>query len=110
MQDLIDPKGAPGRAAAHVMYALYAVALLTALPLLAGVVVAYLARGSADPVYRSHLTWGIRTFWWALLWLIIGTILVVVLIGYAILGILWLWTAYRVIKGWLRLADNLAIG
>jgi len=110
MADLVERNPAPGRAAAHVMYALYAVALFTALPLIAGVVVAYLGRGGADPVYRSHLTWGIRTFWWALLWLIVGSILVVVLVGYLILGLLWLWTAYRVIKGWLRLADNVAIG
>jgi len=110
MADLVERNPAPGRAAAHVMYALYAVALFTALPLIAGVVVAYLGRGGADPVYRSHLSWGIRTFWWALLWLIVGSILVVVLIGYLILGLLWLWTAYRVIKGWLRLADGVAMG
>jgi uncharacterized membrane protein len=104
------PDAAPGRAAAHVMYALYAVALFTALPLLAGVVVAYVGRGGADPVYRTHLGWGIRTFWWALLWLVVGTILTVVLVGYVILGLLWLWTAYRTVRGWLRLADNLPIG
>jgi uncharacterized membrane protein len=110
MGALIDPKAAPGRAAAHVMYALYAIALFTALPLLAGVVVAYLGRGGADPLYRSHLSWGIRTFWWALLWLVVGTVLTIVLVGYAILAVLWLWTAYRTIRGWLRLADGLAMG
>jgi uncharacterized membrane protein len=110
MAELTDPRAAPGRAAAHVMYALYAIALFTALPLLAGVIVAYVGRGSADALYRSHLSWGIRTFWWALLWLVIGTILTLVLIGYAILAILWLWTAYRTIRGWLRLADGLAMG
>lgn len=110
MADPIERNAAPGRAAAHVMYALYAVALFTALPMLAGVVVAYLGRGDADPVYKSHLSWGIRTFWWALLWFIVGAVLVVVLVGYLILGLVWLWTAYRVIRGWLRLADNVAIG
>ncbi len=110
MTEVIGRGAAPGRAAAHVMYALYAVALFTALPLLAGVIVAYLGRGGAEPLYRSHLTWGIRTFWWALLWLVIGTILTLVLVGYAILALLWLWTAYRTVRGWLRLADGLAIG
>ena len=110
MSDLITPNAAPGRTAAHVVYALYAIALFTALPLLAGVIVAYFARNGADPVYRSHLGWSIRTFWWALLWLIIGTVLTIILIGYAILGLLWLWTAYRIVRGWLRLADNLPIG
>ena len=110
MAELIGPNAAPGRAAAHVMYALYAVALFTALPFFAGVIVAYLGRSGADAVYRSHLTWGIRTFWWALFWFIIGAVLSLILIGYAILAILWLWTAYRVIRGWLKLADGLSIG
>lgn len=110
MADVLVPNAAPGRTAAHVMYALYAVALFTALPFFAGVIVAYIGRSGSTEIYRSHLTWGIRTFWWALLWFVIGMILVVVLVGYLILGILWLWTAYRVIRGWLRLADGLSIG
>lgn len=110
MPELITRNAAPGRAAVHVVYALYTIALFTALPLLVGVIVAYIARGGAESVYRSHLSWSISTFWWALLWLIIGTVLTIVLIGYAILALLWLWTAYRIIRGWLRLADNLPIG
>lgn len=106
---MIAPNAAPGRTAAHVMYALYAIALFTALPFFAGVIVAYLGRSAADAVYRSHLTWGIRTFWWTMLWFVIGAVLSLVLIGYVILAILWLWTAYRVIRGWLRLADGLSI-
>lgn len=109
MTALTDPNAAPGRAAAHLMYALYAVALLTALPFFIGVIVAYVGRGSAAPLYRTHLSWGIRTFWWALFWFIVGAVLAVVLIGYAILAVVWLWAAYRVIRGWLRLADGLAI-
>ena len=110
MAELIGPYAAPGRAAAHVMYALYAIALFTALPFFAGVIVAYVGRSGSGEIYRSHLTRGIRTFWWARLWFIIGAILSLVLIGYAILAILWLWTAYRVIRGWLRLADGLPMG
>jgi uncharacterized membrane protein len=110
MGAVITPNPAPGRAAAHVMYALYAIALFTALPFFVGVIVAYFGRGGAETVYRSHLSWGIRTFWWALFWFVIGAVLSLVLIGYVILAILWLWTAYRVIRGWLRLADGLPIG
>ena len=110
MAEVIGPNAAPGRAAAHAMYALYAVALFTALPFFAGVVIAYVGRPGAEPLYRTHLTWGIRTFWWALFWFIIGAILSLILIGYVILAILWLWTAYRVVRGWLRLADSLSIG
>ena len=52
----------------------------------AGVIVAYIGRSETGEIYRSHLTWGIRTFWWALLCFIIG-------------AVLWLWTAYRTIRG-----------
>jgi uncharacterized membrane protein len=86
------------------------VALFTALPFFAGVIVAYIGRGGAEPLYRTQLTWGIRTFWWALFWFVVGSILTIILIGWAILGLLWLWTAYRTIRGWLRLADGLPIG
>jgi uncharacterized membrane protein len=40
----------------------------------------------------------------------VGSILTIILIGWAILGLLWLWTAYRTIRGWLRLTDGLPIG
>lgn len=109
MADRIGENAAPGRAAAHLMYALYAVALFTALPMFAGVIIAYVGRGSAEPVYRSHLDWGITTFWVALLIGIIGFVLLFILIGYLVLGLLWLWTAYRIIRGWLRLLDNSGI-
>ncbi len=109
MAGRIEGEAAPGRAAAHLMYALYAVALFTALPMLAGVVVAYIGRGDAAPVYRSHLDWGITTFWVALVIGIIGFILLFILVGYLVLGLLWLWTAYRIARGWLRLLDGRAI-
>ncbi len=109
MADLIGENAAPGRAAAHLMYALYAVALFTALPMFAGVIIAYIGRGSAEPIYRSHLSWGITTFWVALVIGIIGFVLLFILIGYLVLGLLWLWTAYRIIRGWLRLLDNRGI-
>jgi uncharacterized membrane protein len=104
------PEGATrrdGRGAAHVMYALYAASVVTALPMLAGVVVAYLGRADArGTIYRSHLDWGIRTFWWTLLFTVIGLVLTLILIGWVILGALWLWFVYRTVRGWLRLIDE----
>ena len=65
--------------------------------------------GGAEPVYRSHLDWGITTFWVALVIGIIGFVLLFILIGWLVLGLLWLWTAYRIVRGWLRLLDNRGI-
>jgi uncharacterized membrane protein len=96
-----------GRAAAHIMYALYAASIVTAVPMLIGAIVAYLGRRDArGTIYAGHLTWGIRTFWWTLLWVIVGTILTLVLIGWLILGLVWLWFVYRTVRGWLLLFDD----
>ncbi|MBS0313014.1 MAG: hypothetical protein JSS05_02350 [Proteobacteria bacterium] len=102
----------------HVTYALYALGLLTGgLGALAGLIVAYIKRDDVAGTYlRSHMDWLIRTFWWSLLWgaLVVVFVFVTLFIGAFVawipLGILWLWGLYRVIKGWLRLADKRAVG
>lgn len=74
-----------------------------------GAIVAYVARGDAESLYRTHLTYCIHTFWWTLLWGVVGTITTFILVGWAILGVLWLWNAWRITKGWLRLLDTRAV-
>jgi len=100
--------GHAGRAAAHAMYALYAVSLFTGVPMFIGAIIAYVGRGDARPLYRTHLSWGITTFWVTLIIGIIGFLLTFVVIGWLVLGVLWLWTAYRIIRGWMRLIDERA--
>ena len=98
----------------HVTYALFALGLLTGgLIAVAGLIVAYIKRDDAAGTYlASHYGWLIRTFWWSLLWGALICVFVVLTIGIGLLvawipaGILWIWHAYRVIKGWLRLADK----
>lgn len=55
---------------------------------------------------ESHFRWQIRTFWFCLLWGLIGAFLSVVLIGYFILLANGLWVIYRIAKGWINVADN----
>ena len=98
----------------HVTYALFALGLLTGgLIAVAGLIVAYIKRDDAAGTYlASHYGWLIRTFWWSLLWGALICVFVVLTIGIGLLvawipaGILWIWHAFRVIKGWLRLADK----
>lgn len=102
------------RIAAHVVYALYAASLLTAVPALLGVVLAHLKRADVnDSWLESHAIWQIRTFWIMLISSIISAVLTAtfVLIPLAVLlsGLTWLWFAYRTIKGWIRLNDNAPI-
>ena len=81
------------------VYILYLVSLLTGITALVGLIMAYIAQGDADDVDASHYRFLIRTFWIGLLFSIIGGILMVVLIGFAILIFTLVWFIIRMVKG-----------
>lgn len=97
------------RNVATAVYALQAVGVLVpvVLPWIVGVVLDYIKRDDARGTWvESHFTWQIRTFWWSLLWGIIGGILLLVLIGWLVLAATAVWIIYRIVKGWLRLTER----
>ncbi len=90
-----------------VVYALQALSFFWGVPALVAVVINYLKRDDArGTVYESHFDWQIRSFWWGLLWSVIGLLLAVVLVGFLVMFIAWIWMVYRVVKGWLKLTDG----
>jgi uncharacterized membrane protein len=90
-----------------VVYILQALSFFFGLTAIVGVVINYVKREDvAGTVYQSHFDWQIRTFWWGLLWALLGFILAFVLVGFAIMFVAWVWAIYRVVKGWLKLNDN----
>ena len=92
-----------------VIYALQALGLLlpVVLPWIVGVVIDYVKREDARGTWlESHFRWQIRTFWWSLLWAVIGGILLIVLVGWLVLAVAGVWVLYRIVKGWLRLAEQ----
>ena len=92
---------------AQVVYALQAASFLVGLSLIAGIIVNYVKREDvAGTLYESHFNWQIRTFWWSLLWGVVGAILCVIVIGFAVLAADAIWFLYRVIKGWIRLSEG----
>ncbi|MDQ2069978.1 DUF4870 family protein [Natronospira bacteriovora] len=94
--------------ACHIVYALYAVSLFSGVPAFIGVIVAHLQNGKVvSGLTASHLRWQIRTFWWSVLWLLIGLALTPILIGWGVLFLNWLWFLYRTARGWLRLMDRI---
>ncbi|MEA3411751.1 MAG: hypothetical protein U9R74_09450 [Pseudomonadota bacterium] len=98
---------ATGRTLAHVVYALQAVALVTGIPMLIGVIVNYVTRGEVRGSWiDSHYSWQIRTFWYSLLWTVLGTLTIVILVGYLVLTLAYLWLVYRIILGWIKLANS----
>lgn len=97
------------RNVATAVYALQAVGVLVpvVLPWIVGVVIDYIKRDDARGTWvESHFTWQIRTFWWSLLWAVIGGILLLVLIGWLVLAATAVWIIYRIVKGWLRLTER----
>ncbi|CAN0618098.1 conserved protein of unknown function [Burkholderia multivorans] len=96
------------RTLTHVLYALYAVHWLTGgVTGLIAIIINYVKRAdAAGTPYDVHFEWQIRTFWRALIAYVIGIALLVVGVGFLVLGAVWIWTLYRIIKGWLYLNDN----
>lgn len=91
----------------HLVYALQALGFFTLVTPLIGVIVNYVKlEDAAGGVCQSHFRWQIRTFWWMLLWTLLGVLTWVVLIGQAVLLASAVWYLYRIIKGWLRLLDG----
>ena len=92
---------------ATVVYALQAAGFFVGITWLVAVIVDYVKREDAVGSWlESHFRWQIRTFWWGLLWGVLGGILVLVLIGWLVLAANAVWIIYRIVKGWLRLAER----
>jgi uncharacterized membrane protein len=92
---------------AQAVYILYALSWFAGITAIAGVMIDYIKREEAVGTWlESHFRWQIRTFWFGLLWAVIGAITYLLLIGMAILFANFCWIIYRVIKGWLYLNDG----
>ncbi|MCU7796750.1 MAG: hypothetical protein KZQ75_06435 [Candidatus Thiodiazotropha sp. (ex Myrtea spinifera)] len=92
-----------------VIYALQAASLLIGITFLVAVIINYVKRQDVQGTFlESHFTWQIKTFWYGLLWGIIGLITVFIVVGYFILLANTIWVIYRIVKGWLRLTDDKA--
>jgi uncharacterized membrane protein len=90
-----------------VTYILYALSAFTGVTAIVAIVINYVKReDAAGTVYESHFTWQIRTFWWSLLWAVIGMALSFVLIGIPILIADGIWVIYRIVKGFLYWNDG----
>jgi uncharacterized membrane protein len=118
MNDIVDAIPSPSGKTAEelaglknitmVVYALQALSFLWGVTAIIGIVINYVKRDDAvGTIYESHFDWQIRTFWWGLLWGVVGcaTILLAGL-GFLVLFAAWVWAIYRVIKGWLKLNEG----
>ncbi|MFQ3623538.1 MAG: DUF4870 domain-containing protein [Acetobacteraceae bacterium] len=101
-----DERERRARTVALAVYVLYGLGFFTGLAFIAGVIVAYLKRDEAPPWLRTHFTFQIRTFWFSLLWGLIGFVTTWLLVGFLVLAFGFLLTLARTIKGFLRLNED----
>ncbi|MCX8017685.1 MAG: hypothetical protein N2690_07295 [Rhodocyclaceae bacterium] len=113
---------------AHVMYGLHALSALSGIlttatiigafvfgwPSIIAVILNYVTRGNVRGSWlESHWRWQLRTFWFAALWLAIAGLLAATLIGipaaFMVIIVTGIWVLYRVIRGWLALAQRAAM-
>jgi uncharacterized membrane protein len=110
------------RAWTHVIYGLHALSVVIGIasaafivtafvfgvPSIVAVILNYAKRDEARGTYlESHFRWQIRTFWFTLLWCVVGAVLFATLVGavvaiplFIVVGV---WVIYRVVRGWLAL-------
>jgi uncharacterized membrane protein len=110
---------------AHVIYALHAfsaltgmlspamvvTAFLTGWPSIIAVILNYVKRSEVRGTWLdSHFSWQIRTFWFALLWLALGGVAFLTVVGIPFAFVAWfatgIWVLYRIIRGWLALSSQ----
>jgi uncharacterized membrane protein len=110
---------------AHVIYGLHAFsavtglvgtativgAFLTGWPSIIAVILNYAKRSDVRGTFLdSHFSWQIRTFWYALLWVVIAAVLFITLVGipasFLIIWAISIWVLYRIVRGWLALLER----
>ena len=113
---------------AHVIYALHGFSALTGIlssalvvtaflsgwPSIIAVILYYAKRGEVRGTWlESHFRWQIRTFWFALAWLLAGAVPFFTLIGIPIAMAIWIvtgvWVVYRIVRGWMALVEKKAM-
>ena len=90
-----------------IIYALYAASLLVGITAIVAIIINYVKKEDvAGTFLESHFRWQIRTFWFGLLWSILGLMTFLIAIGWFVIIATGIWIIYRIVKGWLYLNDN----
>jgi uncharacterized membrane protein len=61
---------------------------------------------------HSHHGWMIRSFWWYVVWIALGWVVMIFSLGllffvaWGIWGVTWLWKGYRLARGFIALNNN----
>jgi uncharacterized membrane protein len=89
------------------VYAMQAAAFLVGITFIVAIVINYVKQEDVAGTWlASHFRWQMRTFWFALLWGVLGFITTFVVVGFAVLLANTVWIIYRIAKGWLWLNEG----
>ena len=80
-------------------------------PSIIAVIINFVKRNDVEGTYlESHFSWQIRTFFYALLWVLVMGLLVMTFVGIPVAWVLaigvGIWVLYRIVRGWLALLDR----
>ena len=94
----------------HALSFLFTLGMISFIPL----IINYIKRPDTFGTFvHSHHTWQIRSFWWYLVWMLVGAVLWMTLLGIPaamlVWACAWLWKAYRLLRGFLDLNGNKAM-
>ncbi len=103
----LDAKMAENKKYVFSVYILQALSFVLGITAVIGVIINYIKDDDLKGSWlESHFVWQKRTFWYGLLWVVLGTLTTTVLIGWVVLFIVTFWLIYRIAKGWIYLVDN----
>lgn len=91
----------------YAVYILQALSFIFLVTAIIGIIINYVKDEDVKGSWlESHFEWQKKTFWYGLLWILLGVLTAFLLIGYAVLTVTAVWLIYRIAKGWIFLVDG----
>ncbi len=91
----------------QLVYILQAASFIIGVTFIVAVVINYIKRDELENTWlASHNRWQMRTFWFSLLWSVIGFVTLIVFIGWFIWLANAIWVIYRIARGWINLSED----
>lgn len=113
-QDLVlESKVEDAKQLARILYIVHGLTFFFSLGMLSilPIIVNYIKRpDTVGTLVHSHHTWMIRSFWYYVLWVVVGGImfatLILIPLAWLVWVAAWVWKAYRLIRGFIDLNNN----
>jgi uncharacterized membrane protein len=91
----------------YAVYILQALSFVLPVTAVVGIIINYVKDEDVQGSWLdSHFEWQKKTFWYGLLWIVLGALTAFILIGYAVMAAVIIWLIYRIAKGWIYLVDG----